>query len=163
MAKKPKRVISEYQKVTPIPLHSVRRKKLTARIADRKGTRSLKNLAITKSFPSGHTEETLREAERFLDNVFASIQDGMSILDKDMNIIGVNQTMERWYSHATPLVGKKCYEAYHGRKERCDVCPTHQTILTGKGAYEVVPKVGPDGKTDGWLDLYSFPLIDTAT
>ena len=163
MAKKPKRAISEYQKVTPIPLHSVRRKKLTARIADRKGTRSLKNLAITKSFPSGHTEETLREAERFLDNVFASIQDGISILDKDMNIIGVNQTMERWYSHATPLVGKKCYEAYHGRKERCDVCPTHQTILTGKGAYEVVPKVGPDGKTDGWLDLYSFPLIDTAT
>ena len=165
MAKKPKRAISgtTSRKRTLCHTQNIKRKKITAHITDRKRTRSLKNLAITKPVPSGQTEETLREAERFLNDVFASIQDGISILDKDMNIIRVNQTMERWYSHAMPLVGKKCYEAYHGRKERCDVCPTHQTILTGKGAYEVVPKVGPDGKIDGWLDLYSFPLIDTVT
>jgi PAS domain S-box-containing protein len=71
--------------------------------------------------------------------------------------------MERWYSHAMPLVGKKCYEAYHGCSQRCEVCPTYQTINTGKGAYEVVPKAGARGEIVGWLDLYSFPLIDKVT
>jgi PAS domain S-box-containing protein len=108
-------------------------------------------------------EESLREGERFLSSIFTSIQDGLSILDNEFNIVRVNPTMERWYSHAMPLVGKKCYEAYHGRSQRCEVCPTYQTINTGKGAYEVVPKTGARGEIVGWLDLYSFPLIDKVT
>ncbi len=163
MAKKPNRAISEQPKGTPILTQNINRKKITTHLSDRKTTGSLKNLAITKLFPAERTEEALREAERFLNSIFTSIQDGISILDKDMNIIRVNQTIERWYSHAMPLVGRKCYEAYHGRKERCDTCPTHQTILTGKGAYETVPKTGANGEIVGWLDLYSFPLIDTTT
>ena len=108
-------------------------------------------------------EESLREGERFLSSIFTSIQDGLSILDNEFNIVRVNPTMERWYSHAMPLVGKKCYEAYHGRSQHCEVCPTYQTINTGKGAYEVVPKAGARGEIVGWLDLYSFPLIDKVT
>jgi PAS domain S-box-containing protein len=59
-----------------------------------------------------------------------------------------------------PLVGKKCYKAYHGRNTRCDTCPTCRTIETGKAEYEVVPKTGSGGKVVGWIDLFSFPLID---
>jgi hypothetical protein len=62
-----------------------------------------------------------------------------------------------------PLVGKKCYQAYHGRRNRCKVCPSHRTLQTGEAAYEVIPKRGPGGEVVGWLDLYSFPLVDTAT
>ncbi len=108
-------------------------------------------------------EEVLQERERFLDNIFTSIQDGISVLDRDMNIIRVNPTMEEWYAHALPLVGKKCYVAYHGRSERCEVCPTWRTLQTGQAAYEVVPKRGPGGEIVGWLDLYSFPMIDATT
>ncbi len=108
-------------------------------------------------------EEELRKGERFLADIFASIQDGISILDEDMNIVRVNSTLERWYAHAMPLVGKKCYAAYHGLSERCEVCPTWQTLQTGEAAYEVVPKRGPEGEIVGWLDLYSFPIIDTTT
>ena len=108
-------------------------------------------------------EEALKEGERFLTNIFSSIQDGISILDTELNILRVNPAMEQWYSHAMPLIGKKCYEAYHGRTERCEVCPTYKTINTGKGAYEVVPKTGKGGKIVGWLDLFSFPLVDTST
>jgi len=108
-------------------------------------------------------EETLREEERFLSDVFASIQDGISILDNELNVVRVNPTMERWYSHMTPLTGKRCYEAYRGRQDPCEGCPSLQTIETGESAYGVVPKVGPGGEIDGWLDLYSFPLFDTET
>ncbi len=107
--------------------------------------------------------EELEERERFLSNVFSSIQDGISILDKDMNILRVNPTLERWYSHAMPLRGKKCFLAYHGREGACETCPTRRTLDTGKAAFEVVPKRGPGGKAVGWLDLYSFPLFDNAT
>jgi DUF438 domain-containing protein len=71
--------------------------------------------------------------------------------------------MEKWYKHAMPLVGKKCYYAYHGRKERCKICPTYKTLQTGEEAYEIVPKIGEGNKIIGWLDLYSFPLVDLNT
>jgi diguanylate cyclase (GGDEF)-like protein/PAS domain S-box-containing protein len=108
-------------------------------------------------------EETLQEKERFLTSVFNSIQDGISVLDKDMRILRVNPTMERWYAYAMPLTGKKCYEAYHSRTSPCSICPTQRTFKTGEAAYEVVPKRGPKGTIIGWLDLYSFPLIDVKT
>ncbi|OGP58891.1 MAG: hypothetical protein A2V67_20660, partial [Deltaproteobacteria bacterium RBG_13_61_14] len=107
-------------------------------------------------------EEARRESERFLANIFASIQDGISILDTDFNIIRVNPTMEKWYAHNQPLAGKKCYQAYHERKEFCEICPSRRTLETGEAGYEIVPKRGPGGEITGWLDLYSFPLLDPA-
>ena len=77
-------------------------------------------------------EETLRFNERFLTSIFASIQDGISILDTDYNIVRVNQTMDQAYAQAMPLVGKKCYEAYHGSREPCEICPSRRTLETGK-------------------------------
>jgi PAS domain S-box-containing protein len=106
------------------------------------------------------TEEEVQERERFLSSMFESIQDGISILAEDYTILRVNKAMENWYSHAQPLVGKKCYEAYHLRDKACEICPTRRTIETSEAAYEVVPKVGRGGERTGWLDLYSFPLID---
>ncbi|HEX7627479.1 MAG TPA: PAS domain S-box protein, partial [Candidatus Methanoperedens sp.] len=106
-------------------------------------------------------EEKLREGERFLETIFASIQDGIGVIDSDMNIIRVNKTAESWYPHAVPLVGKKCYEVYHNRKERCEQCPAWETLKTGKSAYREVPKHGIEGKEVGWLEIYSYPLNDS--
>jgi PAS domain S-box-containing protein len=108
-------------------------------------------------------QESIKENERFLSEVFACIQDGISVLDTNLNIVRTNATMEKWYAHAMPLTGKKCYEVYHGRKTRCDACPACRTLETGKADYEVVPKTGPGGKVVGWIDLYSFPMVDAAT
>lgn len=108
------------------------------------------------------TLQQMKDQERFLSGVFESIQDGISVVDTNMVIQAVNPTMERWYAHAMPLVGKKCYEAYHGACTRCEVCPTHETLNTGKTAYRVVPMTGRDRKVVGAMDLYSFPLLDSA-
>ncbi len=108
-------------------------------------------------------KKTFKEKESLFTSIFESIQDGISILDKEMNIIQTSPVMEKWYSHALPLIGKKCYEAYHSRQERCDVCPSYQTIKTREPAYEAVPKRGPGGKIVGWLDLFTFPLMDAQT
>jgi len=108
-------------------------------------------------------EEALQEKERFLSSVFSSIQDGISVLDNELNIVRVNPAIEKWYPHAMPLVGKKCYQAYHGRNEACVICPTLDTLANGRADHEVVPRRGPEGEINGWLDLYSFPLFDVET
>jgi len=109
------------------------------------------------------TQEALEKNERFLSDVFDSIQDGISVLGKEMNIVRVNPTMEKWYTHAMPLVGKKCYEAFHARHSPCKGCPTAQTLNTIKPAHETIPKRTPSGQTVGWLEVHSFPLVDTQT
>ncbi len=108
-------------------------------------------------------EQILVEKERFLNNIFTSIQDGISIIDKDLNILRVNPVMKKWYSYNRKFVGKKCYQVYHGRNTPCESCPSRRTIQSGKLDYEVVPKRNAAGKVIGWFDLYSFPLLDEKT
>jgi two-component system cell cycle sensor histidine kinase/response regulator CckA len=108
-------------------------------------------------------EEKLRESERFLSNIFSSVQDGISVLDRDLNIIRVNPAVERQYQHELPLIGKKCYEAYRGTKNACESCPSRTALKTGKAAFEVIGTKGPDGRIVKWNELFSFPFLDADT
>jgi len=108
-------------------------------------------------------EETMREAERFLASVFASIQDGISVLDTTLTVVRVNPTMEKWYAHNMPLVGRKCHFAYQCMETPCEDCPAQRTMATGRTAYQVKPKRGVRGEIVGWLELYSFPMMDIST
>ena len=105
----------------------------------------------------------MKEAESFMRNVFNSIQDGISVLDNDLNIIRVNKVMEKWYKDSMPLVGKKCYEAYYGKNKPCAICPTAKTLKTGVSCNDTVPLVDINKKVIGWLDLYAYPLKNEKT
>lgn len=108
-------------------------------------------------------EAELAEKEHFLSNIFSSLQDGLSVLDHEFNIISVNPVMERWYQESMPLEGKKCYEAYHGRQYPCETCPTRQTLDTGLPAMKVVPYHPAGCVVKGWLEVFTSPLIDQKT
>lgn len=114
------------------------------------------------------TEERLAreefcKRERFLESLFASIPYGISVLDPQMRIVQVNPVMERWYSHSMPIVGKRCYEAYHARSKPCDLCPVRETMETIEVRKAIVPLTGSKGETMGWLSLQSAPLLDVST
>jgi len=107
-------------------------------------------------------ESKLLEKERFLKDVLECIKDGISVLDKDMNILLVNSTMEKWYASEMPLVGKKCYMAYHRKNSPCEPCPAIRTLQNKGPEIEIVPfEAGGDLK--GWLELYTYPFIDSQT
>ncbi|OPY28772.1 MAG: sensory histidine kinase AtoS [Methanocella sp. PtaU1.Bin125] len=106
-------------------------------------------------------ENALKDSEQFLKNVFDGIQDGISVLDKDLNVLRVNHTMEKLYPAMVPLAGKKCYYAYHNRTVPCEKCPTLRAMRTKSLQSEIVPIVHAD-QSRGWLELYAFPLIDGA-
>ncbi|RJR32720.1 MAG: PAS domain S-box protein [Deltaproteobacteria bacterium] len=106
------------------------------------------------------TEAKLRDNEQFLVDIFNSIQDGLSILDPNLNIIRVNPAMEK-FGYVQPMVGRKCYEVYHGQSSPCKVCPTQQTLLTGKACRETVK--GPPSNPEQVMEVFTFPLEDRVT
>jgi len=108
-------------------------------------------------------EEALREQQHFLSSMFTSIQDWVSVLDDELNIVRVNPAMEQEFSHRMPLVGRKCYEAFHGCSSPCEVCPSQRTLATGEHNHAIVPRLGPGGEPRGWADLHTYPLIDQAS
>jgi diguanylate cyclase (GGDEF)-like protein/PAS domain S-box-containing protein len=108
-------------------------------------------------------EAALEERERFLSSIFDSIQDGISIIDPELNIVRVNRGKERDHAYAMPLVGKKCYEVFHEASEPCALCPVRRTLETGKADQEVVSAKLAGKAGVRYLNLRTFPLIDLAS
>jgi len=115
---------------------------------------------LTAIIKHKQAEESLLESERFLQNTFDAIQDGISVLDCDLTILRVNSWMEKMYAAEMPLVGKKCYAAYQKKQSPCPWCPSIPTIETGEVHAEIVLYPSAE-KPTGWIDLSAFPLQDT--
>jgi PAS domain S-box-containing protein len=62
-----------------------------------------------------------------LEAVFNSISDGLTILDRDLNIVFANQVQKTNFPDAE-LVGKKCYKAFFNKTSACRDCPVLRTI-----------------------------------
>jgi signal transduction histidine kinase/HAMP domain-containing protein len=105
--------------------------------------------------------DALRANEGFLEAVFHSIQDGISVLDKNLRILRANDSMRRWYPDAVPLEGKLCFEAYQQSSVPCEVCPTRKALATGELHAEMVP-LRQAGRIVGWLEIFAFPMKNAA-
>ena len=103
-------------------------------------------------------EEELKENEQFLNNVFESVQDGISVLNPDLTVRHVNEVMNKWNAENLPLEGKKCYEVYHNADKPCDPCPVLRSFKSGKTESNIVKK--PPGSSVEWIELFSYPMID---
>lgn len=102
---------------------------------------------------------TLEKNERFLSAIFESVQDGLCVLDREMNIVQANRFLEEMYPDERPLSGKKCYQVFYGRDFPCLDCPTLEAFKTGKKQIKTVPYVRK-GEQIGWLEIISYPLKD---
>ena len=115
----------------------------------------------TSPAPDNGRHAMVREFEQFFAYIFNASPDGISILDLDLTILGVNTTMQRWYAHAAPIAGRKCYEVYHGRSAPCESCPTLTCCASGRPQTGLVPYEAPD-QARGTQELSVFPLYDDA-
>jgi len=79
-------------------------------------------------------DEVKRAAEEWR-TTFNSITDSVSICDKDFRLIRVNQAFADVVKmKPEKLIGKHCYEVFHGTSEPIPNCPHKQTIKTKKPA-----------------------------
>lgn len=82
------------------------------------------------------SDETFAEAAKLLegksnvlDNILASMGDGMSIQDRRMRIVYQNKFMiDNFGSH----IGEFCYNIYERREHLCEGCPIVEAYRTGK-------------------------------
>ncbi len=103
--------------------------------------------------------DELARKERFLESVLNAIQDGISVLDADLNIIQANAAMKQIHAEALPLEGKKCFEAYFGRSQPCEKCPTLRTIKSGRLESEEVV-LRRENSPATYLEVFAFPMLD---
>ena len=77
-------------------------------------------------------EEALRESEGKLNAMLQSIPDIMSMMDKELTILWANEPAKRYFGK--DIIGKKCYEVYHLRRDPCEPypCLTLRAFLDGK-------------------------------
>ncbi len=101
----------------------------------------------------------LAASESFFKSVFDAIQDGISVLDRNMTIVRVNRWMEQMYSDMAPLVGKQCYQVYQRRDDVCPWCPSMKTFESEGVHTEVVPYPSDSG-SDRWIEVSTYPMLD---
>jgi PAS domain S-box-containing protein len=92
-------------------------------------------------------EEALRDSQGKLDAMLQSIGDHMSMMDEELNIVWANKIAKKIFGNN--IIGKKCYEVYHKRKEPCEPypCITLKAFQDRKVHEHDTEVIGKDGKT----------------
>ncbi len=101
-------------------------------------------------------EENIKMSHAELDQIFNTVTDGMRVINKDYEIVKVNNTFLNLTGlQEKEIIGKKCYEIFPG--PQCDTheCTLHQVVSGSEKVESEVLKKRPDGRT--------IPCIVTAT
>lgn len=77
--------------------------------------------------------------------IFNSIEDNLSIMDEECNILWANKIYcERLGKKYDEILGKKCYSLWHHRNSPCPDCPCIRTFHTNK--IETIEKKTAEGR-----------------
>ena len=104
-------------------------------------------------------EGKLLRSENFLNNIIDAIQDGITVVDKDLTIKRFNAQTKVWFKAQHPQVGKKCFAVFHGRSVPCEDCLTLKTFETGQSQFTEKRTTSKNGQ-DMWLELKTYPIIE---
>lgn len=107
------------------------------------------------------SRKKLEEGERFLRGILTSVREGISVLDADLNIEYVNQTLRERYPEGTKFKGKKCHQVYWGSETPCDPCPSLRALESGEPETEVIE--GLPFSNEEWIELTSYPMKNSKT
>jgi len=91
--------------------------------------------------------------EQVLDN----LPDGITIQDKNFNIIYQNKAMIHAFGEH---LGMKCYSVYERRDKVCEGCGVQKSFQTGQANIVLRTAFETDGKTSYWENA-CFPLLDS--
>ena len=64
-----------------------------------------------------------------LEAMFNSMSDGVTILDRNLNVVFANHVQKNMFP-AISLIGQKCFSAYYRKNKICKNCPALETVAT---------------------------------
>jgi PAS domain S-box-containing protein len=83
--------------------------------------------------------EALRASEQEKATVLNSVSELVVFQDRDLRVKWANRAAgESVGASPTDLLGRHCYEIWHGRDTKCDCCPVHKAMETGTNQKEEV-------------------------
>lgn len=100
-------------------------------------------------------------SDRLLRRAFDSIQDGMAVLDTELRIVRVNKWIIQRHGQPNEIIGRRCYEVYHGRSSPCSWCPIPETREHGVASQAEIRLRNCNGG-HYWGQLTTHPVSDEA-
>jgi len=103
--------------------------------------------------------EKVSLAQSELKNIFESITDMVYFSDKDYKIKNINQAVvKKLGKPEEEIIGKKCFEVFHGTNMPLETCPHVKSMNTGKAYVEEIE----DPYLGGTFVISSSPIFDSA-
>lgn len=102
-------------------------------VKDDKGN-NIAGIAIIRDISgSKKVEAALLESEERFQSVVNNVAIGISLISPNMEILSLNQQMQKWFPEIDASKKPVCYKAFNHppRKEPCSYCPTIQTLRDG--------------------------------
>lgn len=96
------------------------------------------------------------EEEVLLKSVLDNVEDGIAIMDKDLNVIFHNEVITGKIGN---IKGMLCYEAFRKRDEPCVDCILLKVLEDGKPRKILSDTIGPKGNVM-WMECASGPIKD---
>jgi len=117
---------------------------ITAKVLRRLGVPVGIQLVTRNVTARKQADEALQAEKNKLQSIVDAIEYGLTIQDRDYNIIYQNGSMIKAYGYH---LGKKCYKTYEVKKKVCDGCPVEKAFKDGKPHTSERRVVLPSGET----------------
>ncbi|HWR90022.1 MAG TPA: ATP-binding protein, partial [Dissulfurispiraceae bacterium] len=115
---------------------------------------------IASAVENARLFEQVAQAEQELENIFESISDFVYIIGSDFTIRKVNRAvLEGLGKGESEIIGRKCYEVFHGLHEPWERCPHLRTVSMREPFIEEVDDFIRPGETHL---VSSSPIISKA-
>jgi histidine kinase len=116
---------------------------------DQEDEMGLLSLAINKmSGKIGEKQQELNKQRNEYQTLFERVPCIITVQDRDYRLIRYNREFSDKFN---PRPGDYCYDAYKGRKQKCDICPVEKTFEDGQPHFSEERGLSKDGKPTHWI------------
>jgi PAS domain S-box-containing protein len=114
---------------------------------------------VASAIENARLFERVKLAEQELENIFESISDMVYFVTEDYVVKNINQAViKRMGKSSEEIIGKKCYEVFHGIQEPWAACPHQQTVERREAFVQEIE----DPFMGGTFITSSSPIFDTS-
>jgi len=110
----------------------------------------------------GLEERKLRDRTDEMETILNGIQNLISVISPDMEIVEVNaEFLKQMDCSREEVIGKKCYEVFQNRRDLCEeaelVCPLKEVIRTKSHTRQVMTREKPNGELR-YFEIHIYPI-----
>jgi PAS domain S-box-containing protein len=100
-------------------------------------------------------QQALVDEKARMDVVLSSLNTGLTLLDRDLNVLWINEKTRQAFPHVDP-VGKKCHAVAEKRDDPCEECGALKALKDG----EIHETEHLNANNNRWYLIISIPIKD---